>query len=93
MMQQRFMNILKANQHPTTITNSLTIQHGKGNNYHSFFKGVTNFKKDDWHTFYRTEDCTCIKGTAEVRDVFPYHITFAMTVHKALNGAMVFVVN
>jgi hypothetical protein len=47
-------------------------------------KGVTNFKKDDWHVCsYRTQDFTSIKGTVEVRDVFPYHIGFAMTVHKA----------
>jgi hypothetical protein len=47
-------------------------------------KGVTNFKKDDWHVCsYRTQDFNSIKGTVEVRDVFPYHIGFAMTVHKA----------
>ena len=47
-------------------------------------KGFTTFKKDDWNIFsYRTEDCTCIKGTAEVSDVFPYHITITMTVHKS----------
>jgi hypothetical protein len=47
-------------------------------------KGVTNFKKDDWHICsYRTQDLTSIKGTAEVRDIFTYHIAFAMTVHKA----------
>ena len=47
-------------------------------------QGKASFNGDDWHTFsYRTNDLITYKGTATVRDIFPYQLGFAMTIHKA----------